>query len=392
MSFPTLRLGEISVKRGGSVDPSKHLTETFELFSIPAYDEGKAQILLGSDIGSSKKCVKPGDVMVSRIVPHIRRAWVVGETVGYRQIASGEWIVFRSDQVWPRYLRWVLVGDDFHERYMRTVSGVGGSLLRARPTEVDKIEVPLPPLSEQKRIARILDTADALRAKRRETIAQLDALVQSVFMEMFGSNHDEWAEAKVAELASNEKGSIRTGPFGSQLLHSEFVEKGIKVLGIDNVVSNSFREGEPRYITSEKYEQLHRYTVRPGDVLITIMGTCGRCAVVPDDIETAINTKHLCAITLDQKRCLPDYLRACFLWHPAAQDFLKRNAKGAIMAGLNMGIIKRLPVIVPPVHLQQHFVDALRSVYAQRERLRAHLDELDTLFASLQSRAFAGEL
>lgn len=275
-------------------------------------------------------------------------------------------------------------------RFDEVITGVAQPQITRQ--SLARLVVPLPPLPEQKRIARILDTADALRAKRRETIAQLDALVQSVFMEMFGSNHDEWAEAKVAELASNEKGSIRTGPFGSQLLHSEFVEKGIKVLGIDNVVSNSFREGEPRYITSEKYEQLHRYTVRPGDVLITIMGTCGRCAVVPDDIETAINTKHLCAITLDQKRCLPDYLRACFLWHPAAQDFLKRNAKGAIMAGLNMGIIKRLPVIVPPVHLQQHFVDALRSVYAQRERLRAHLDELDTLFASLQSRAFAGEL
>ena len=393
MTWATIQLGEIAVERGGSVDPQKHPDEVFELYSIPAFDAGAPEFRMGSEIGSSKKCIKPNDVMISRIVPHIRRACVVGPSNGQRQIASGEWIIFRSTRVWPHYLRWVLVGDVFHSAFMRTVSGVGGSLLRARPAEVGKIPIPLPPLAEQKRIAEILDAADALRAKRREALAQLDTLLQSTFLDMFGDPVKAgWPSETVDGIAVQRKGSIRTGPFGSQLLHSEFVEDGIRVLGIDNAVANEFRMGEGRFITPEKYKQLKRYTVQPGDVLITIMGTCGRCTVVPPDIGTAINTKHLCCITLDLEKCIPAFLHAYFLLHPMARIYLERSAKGAIMSGLNMEIIRRLPVALPPLDLQRKFATVVESIERQKARMRAHLAELDALFASLQSHAFSGTL
>lgn len=98
MSYPTIELGDLSVVRGGSVDPKKHPKEIFELYSIPAFDSGSPEITQGANIGSSKKNIEPGDVLLSRIVPHIRRAWVVGKANGYRQIGSGEWIVFRGEE------------------------------------------------------------------------------------------------------------------------------------------------------------------------------------------------------------------------------------------------------------------------------------------------------
>ena len=151
---PNIPLGEVIAERLGSVDPSKYPDEIFELYSIPAFDSGKPDIIPGSAIGSAKQIVRPGDVLLSRIVPHIRRSWVVGEESGRRIIASGEWIVFRSDRVDPNYLRQVLVGDPFHAEFMSTVSGVGGSLLRARPAYVAKVRIPLPPLQRQRRIAK----------------------------------------------------------------------------------------------------------------------------------------------------------------------------------------------------------------------------------------------
>jgi len=251
----------------------------------------------------------------------------------------------------------------------------------------------LPPIDEQRRLANLLDHANSLRIQRSGTLTLLENFTQSVFVDMFVDGATpSWMVATVDELVDRNKGSIRTGPFGSQLLHSEFVNEGVAVLGIDNAVSNEFRWSERRYITEAKYKQLRRYTVYPGDVLITIMGTCGRAAVVPDDVPIAINTKHLCCITLDRSRCLPTYLHNYFLRHPVARSYLEKSAKGAIMSGLNMGIIRSLPVVLPPVAMQREFEARRVVIQGQREIHTAARGELDELIAALQQRAFAGRL
>ncbi len=194
-------------------------------------------------------------------------------------------------------------------------------------SEIEEIAISLPPVAEQRRIVAILDEAferlALAAANAQKNLKNARELFDiGVGVKLFGDPIAKgWRRTSVEHLASRDRGAIRTGPFGSQLLHSEFVEDGIAVLEIDNAVANEFLWGKRRFITKEKYTDLVRYTVKPGDVLITIMGTCGRYAVVPNDIPTAINSKHLCCITLDRTKCLPDFLHAYFLYHPESREF-----------------------------------------------------------------------
>lgn len=151
-TYKLVPVGQFMKEGVKTIDPRKNPDEIFELWSIPAFDAGRPELLHGSEIGSQKKVVTPGDVLLSRIIPHIRRGWVVQDSAGRRQIASTEWIVFSSNEVMPGFLRQVLVSDFFHVSFMQTITGVGGSLSRANSAAVGEIQIPLPPLEVQKEI------------------------------------------------------------------------------------------------------------------------------------------------------------------------------------------------------------------------------------------------
>lgn len=324
----------------------------------------------------SKICA-PGDIVLSIRASIGTKVWADGQYCLGRGVAA----LRPGPSLDSRYLwHWLS-----NSEQLLAAKGRGATFLQVNRNDIAEMSINLPPVEEQRRIAEILDHADALRAKRRHVLLDLDALTQSIFHDMFA---DESASALVEDAAT----LLRTGPFGSQLLHSEFVGEGISVLGLDNVVGNEFRWAERRFITAEKYKQLKRYTVYPGDVLISIMGTTGRCAVVPDEIPTAINTKHICAISPDRKRLDPVFLRAAFLWHGECRAHLRRQTKGSIMDGLNMGIIKAMPVPVPPLRRQKEFAARTEGVSRQRALVQRASASDDELFASLQTRAFRGEL
>ena len=291
---------------------------------------------------------------------------------------------------------------DYLVSFLSTISdvfikeGKGATVKGIKLDFLKDIRIPLPPLDDQIRIATILTRAENLITKRKESIKALDELLKSTFLEMFGpANKDfaAWPLTEIKELAAHHKGAMRTGPFGSNLLHGEFTLSGdVAVLGIDNAVQNKFAWDQRRYITMEKYNELSSYRIFPGDVIITIMGTIGRAAVIPDDIPLAINTKHLAAITVDRKKANPVFLAYSIHSSPFIHKQFASKNRGAIMNGLNLGLIKETIIRKPPIELQNQFAAIVEKVESIKSKYTQSLAELENLYGSLSQRAFKGEL
>jgi type I restriction enzyme S subunit len=279
---------------------------------------------------------------------------------------------------------------------LATSRSAGANLPRISPRSLSEFPIVAPQaVDEQERIAAILDKADVICQRRRQTIVEIDALLRASYLQIVGSGNREfqrWPSCRIEQLAAKHPGAMRTGPFGSDLRHNEFVDNGIAVLGIDNAVSNRFEWGERRFITPEKYEGLRRYKVLPGDVIVTIMGTTGRSAVVPHDIPEAITTKHLATITLNQELALPEFIAFAIHSDPKIIHQIKRANKGAIMDGLNLGIIRKLEIAMPPMKQQKFFAALVRRMNTQKSICQQPDTSGEALLASLYQIAFRGEL
>lgn len=385
MSWSAVPLGKLMVDGLPSVDPAKYSDELFELWSIPAFDSGKPDFEYGREIGSQKKLVQESDVLLSRIVPHIRRSWVVTRPQnGVRQIASGEWIVFRSDSFHPAYLRHVLMSDAFHNEFMMTVAGVGGSLLRARPESVKSIRIPLPPLTEQKRIAAILDAADALRAKRRVALAMLDELSDSMFIDRFARPRSAYKVSRLSDLTSRITDGVHQKP--------NYTEDGIAFISVKDITTGILKFEKCKFISEEDHLRFtRRCKAERGDVLYTKVGaTYGRPALVDTDREFSLYVS-VCLIKPKRDLVEPAYLCAA-LGTSAVKRQADRKIKGIGVPDLHLDQIQSFQIPVPPISEQRQFVDELTLIANSKALSTKAFEESDYLFKSLQSRAFRGEL
>ena len=390
----TVALEKFAVPAGGSVDPSKYPSEEFDLYSIPAYDKYEPEVSQGSEIGSTKKTVQPGDVLLSRIVPHIRRVWVVGPSRGRRQVGSGEWIIFRGDSFDSNYLRHMLMADPFHKQFMQTVAGVGGSLLRARPSEVEKIKIPLPPLPEQKRIAAILDKADAIRRKRQQTVKLTEELLRSVFLDMFGdpvTNPKGWETCCLGDVIQK----IESG-WSPVCEEGQAEENKWGVLKLGAVTTCRYLDTESKSLpagTSPRPE----LEVMAGDLLFTRKNTYD--LVAASALVYATRPKLMLSDLIfrlklkDDSAVISEYLWA-LLSNEGKRKQIQSLAGGSSgsMPNISKSKLMEQMIEVPPMLLQKKYANILHLNRNVRIKLEAASQTSDSLFTSLLQQAFRGEL
>ena len=285
-----------------------------------------------------------------------------------------------------RYVYWMLSSTDFRRKLPRiTKDSVNQSSFNI--SSFKKLQVPLPPLAEQKWIAGILDAADALRAKRRESLAQLDVLLQSTFLDMFGdpvTNPMGWEVRPLQQLIQSDRpityGILKPGPD---------IEGGVPYVRVVDIQKEQVLTEQLRQTTQEIARQYKRSQLIAGDLLMSIRGHVGRMAIVPLAASEANITQDTARLALSSAD--PAYVMQC-LTTQGMQQHMARRTKGVAVKGINLGDVKEIPIPVPALDLQHRFTAIVESVEQQKTSQRAHLAELDTLFASLQSRAFRGDL
>lgn len=246
--------------------------------------------------------------------------------------------------------------------------------------------IPLPPLPEQRRIAAILDKADALRTKRREALAQLDRLAQSIFVEMFGDpveNEKSWPTESLGSLV-RKMGSGAT-PAGGD---SSYKASGISLIRSMNVHDGHFVRRNLAFIDEQQAKKLQNVVVEAGDVLLNITGaSVARVCRAPEDVLPARVNQHVMIIRPSDD-LNPLFLERMLLTPSMKGHLLKVGGAGATREAITKSEAEALAVIVPPKGMQFEFQQRMQQVASLRTGGDSSLNKMERLFASVQHRAF----
>jgi type I restriction enzyme S subunit len=335
-----------------------------------------------------------GDVLVAKITPCFEngKAALADSISSQLGFGSTEFHVVRpSPDVDAKYVFYLLWNKKFRAVAEKGMTGSAGQK-RVPADLLKRLEIPLPPLDEQKRIAAILDKVDQLRKKRRRAVALLDTLTQSIFLEMFGdpiSNPKGWPSSDLARVCVAKSG-IKAGPFGSALKKEDYQKRGYRIYGQEQVIAGSLTIGD-YYISESKYKSLNSCAVATGDILLSLVGSFGRAVIVPSKFEAGIINPRLLRIRPDTSKVSSVFLQALITSH-SVQKLLLSKSRGGTMGILNAGIVSSIPVMQPLIEKQLAFEEHLAKVSELNTRARKDARSIGSLFAALQHRAFSGQL
>lgn len=260
--------------------------------------------------------------------------------------------------------------------------GNGATFKEVSKATVSRVEIPLPPLAEQRRIAAILDHADALRAKRRQVITHLDQLAQSIFVDMFGDNVPLRPISELCELLVDCVN--RTAPIVEE-------PTPYKMIRTSNVRNGRVDTSNVKYVTAEVFARWNRRaTPRPGDVILTREAPVGEAGVL-NSADSVFLGQRLFLYRTDPKELTPEFLLACFR-SPILKAQFDRLGSGSTVKHLPLPACQSFMVPTPSLEAQREYSARVRRIAdtsAVAATVGTHIDEL---FDALQSRAFSGAL
>lgn len=288
-----------------------------------------------------------------------------------------------------RFLYQFLRTEEFQSAKDRSCSGATQKAITNE--KIETLVIPLPPLTEQRRIADVLDRAEGMRAERRKALVQLDLLTQALFFDLFGdsaTNTKQFPSPRL-EAAIELRG-------GFAFKSGDYVPEGIPLVRIGEVNRGGVTRENACFLPVTHEAKLSRFIVRPGDMLMSLTGTTGK----DDYANVILLDRTFDRYFVNQRVALiepkSNVLDRQYLLHvfrnPKVKARLTSKSRGIRQANISNGDVLELELPIPPISLQREFARRVTAVEALKTAHRASLAELDALFAALQHRAFRGEL
>lgn len=379
-----VRLGEVARIDRRSVQP-EDIADGQVYLGLEHIETGgyiaKANAVNAGDLKSPKFAFDTRHVLFGKLRPNLAKV----ARPSFEGVCSTDIVpILPGDSLDRDYLANFLLTPQIVDWASSRTSGV--NLPRLSPGVLEGLEIPLPPLPEQRRIASTLDDLDQLRRQRRGAIAATSELLTSAFIDEFGDPLRTASHRSAVTLES-----LCTAVVDCPHTTPSWTESGVLCLRTTNLARGEWRFDETRYVSAETHEsRVKRARLEPGDIILSREGTVGIGAIVPPSMIASMG-QRLVQLRPDQSRVLPEFLLS-YLLEVLEPTRLSRLLVGSTALHVNVRDIRTLRVDVPPMERQLAFGKAVGVVRAKLELQRAHLAKLDELFASLQHRAFRGEL
>lgn len=371
--------------------------DEFTYIDLSAVDQESKQIVGARNVSCAeapsraRQLVEAGDVLVSTVRPNLNGVARVGIEHHGATVSTGFCVL--------RPVAETLDGG-YAFQWVKSPSFVADMVSKATgasyPAVSDRIilesRLPLPSLPEQRRIAAILDQADALRAKRREALAQLDSLTQSIFIEMFGDPSHSTASFPTCSLDALLASPLQNGAYYPKETYSN---DGVEMVHMSDAFNGLVKRGALKRVDCGDRD-LIKYRLLESDILIarrslTYEGAAKPCRV-PASSEPLIFESSFIRVSPDLAKVTTEYLFRYLQNDRVRQRHIRPFVTQSTISGINQSNLEQVSVVVPPIDLQRVFETRIHGVETLKAIHLAAIAEADALFASLQHRAFTGLL
>lgn len=266
--------------------------------------------------------------------------------------------------------------------------------------DLENVEMPVPPLDEQfhivARVEELFSELDKAVDTLKTTKEQLEVYRQAVLKDAF-DNAQAMCErfTPIEELLVTDRKGMSTGPFGTMLKKHEHKTTGVPMLGIENIDSGKFIDGNKIFVTPEKAAELKSFALKSGDIIISRSGTVGELCVVPPRMEGALLSTNLMRVSLDCQKVLPEYFIYLFQSKGIVLDQVKELCKGSTRIFLNQTILKQIQFPIPNVHEQLQIINTIESRLTFCDNIEKTVDtalaQADAMRQSILKQAFEAE-